>query len=340
MKKFIVLVLLSMICGSFIKGQASFNRDELLVSDFDDLQLETDSYWNGSDLSGGFTSGPVFFNNYFDESFGTWGGWAYSNMANDSTPGYANQYSAITAQGWDPVLSGGPNYAVAWVPNDWVTGEQVPVTIDVTNEEAREVLGFFVTNSTYAALSMEFGDDFAKKFGGESGDDPDWFMLYAWGYDGGTATDTIKFYLADYRFDDNDEDYIVNTWEWVDLSTLGIVDSLKFKLDSSDTGMFGINTPTYFCMDDLTFERESSSVAEKAGGKLVEILPNPSNGRFRIGIDGSAAVTIFDLAGGVVYRNENYYAGQMVDVTNRPAGMYIIRISSGELTSSSILVKD
>lgn len=57
--------------------------------------------------------------------------------------------------------------------------------------------------------------------------------------------------LADFRFDNAADDYVVTDWRWLDLSGLGAVSSLQFALTSSDVGPFGINTPAYFAMDGL-----------------------------------------------------------------------------------------
>ena len=92
----------------------------------------------------------------------------------------------------------------------------------------------------------------AKKFGGASGDDADFFKLTITGFNGAAETGSVDFYLADYRFGDNSLDYIVSNWTYVDLSSLGTVNSLKFSLASSDSGTFGINTPAYFAMDNLS----------------------------------------------------------------------------------------
>ncbi|MCW5623505.1 MAG: DUF4465 domain-containing protein [Burkholderiales bacterium] len=97
------------------------------------------------------------------------------------------------------------------------------------------------------------GDFFAKAFGGASGDDPDWFALTITGHDAaGDATGTVDFHLADYRFADNSLDYVVTDWTLVDLSALGTVSSLTFSLSSSDVGDFGMNTPAYFALDNLS----------------------------------------------------------------------------------------
>jgi hypothetical protein len=107
------------------------------------------------------------------------------------------------------------------------------------------------------------GDGFSKQFGGASGDDPDWLRLDIIGMNGQSATGTVPFYLADYRFADNSQDYVVSDWTWVDLSALGPVTALMFDLSSTDMGPFGMNTPAYFVMDDLT------SVPTPAAGLLL-----------------------------------------------------------------------
>ena len=113
--------------------------------------------------------------------------------------------------------------------------------------------GAYFTNTTYTALSMLQGDSFAKKFGGASGNDADWLKLSILGLNAANVvTGSVDYYLADYRFADNSLDYIVKNWTYVDLSSLGTVNSLGFALTSSDTGSFGINTPAYFAMDSLS----------------------------------------------------------------------------------------
>jgi hypothetical protein len=341
MKKIYFVLFAVILFAAGATAQHSVYSDSL-VTDFEDLALDPESYWNGDDLSGGFTSGAAYFYNSYNPDFMVWNGWAYSNMSDVSTPGFGNQYSAITGEGFDPGASGGPNYAVSWVQTDFISAEPIPTVIEVTDPEAKEVKGFYVTNSTYAALSMEFGDDFAKKFGGESGDDPDWFMLYTWGYNDGNVTDTVKFYLADYRFEDNEQDYIIKTWEWVDLTSLGEVDSLKFKLGSTDTGAFGINTPTYFCMDNLTFSIESSSLDETSENDLISLFPNPFQNSFIIehSLTQNAEVVISSIHGQVIFRGSTSTLPTKISLEGQPAGLYIIRINANQSVISRMVLKN
>ena len=214
---------------------------------FEDLTLDPESFYNGSDAVGGFESSSVEFNTFYDDTFfPTWEGFAYSNTTDTTTPGFTNQYSAITGSGYD----GSSNYGVGY------TGfyEVVPV---ITFPEEVELDVVYITNTTYAFLAMRDGEPPAKQFGGASGDDPDWYMLTITGKDAtDTETGTVEFYLADFRFADNARDYIIDQWSAVDLSALGSVKKLEFYFDSSDTGDFGINTPTYFAIDNITMAAE------------------------------------------------------------------------------------
>ena len=246
-----------------------------VISDFENLALEPDSYWNGSDLSGGFISGLANFPNDYNPDWFAWNQWAYSNMADDTTAGYINQYSAITARGYDPLASGGATYAVAYVLSDFISTELIPVPLRFADNHPHHPIGFYVTNGTYPALAMENGDDYSKKFGGETGDDPDYFKLMVWGIlDGNASSDTVEFFLADYRFPNNSDDYIVKTWEWVDLEILGDADSLMFSLESTDVGMFGMNTPAFFCIDNLTVKYENTAISDFIS-EVIEYRPAP-----------------------------------------------------------------
>ncbi len=207
-------------------------------------------YYNGNNGAGGFTSGDAWFTNNYNASWGSWDGWAYSNTTDTTTAGYTNQFSAVTGGGVD----GSSNYGVAFGMG---STSQIYFGYD-SGQSAQQMSGFYVTNTAYAWDSMMNGDGFAKKFGGLSGADKDWFLMTVYGLDSNYArtSDSVGYYLADYRFADSAEDYIVTDWAWLDLSSLGVIYGLEFELSSSDTGAWGMNTPAYFAMDNL----ESSPV--------------------------------------------------------------------------------
>jgi len=219
------------------------------IADFEDLTFTPESYWNGSDGSGGFTSGSAYFRNNYDASWDSWDGFAYSNATDTTTEGLAAQYNSITGAG----QGDSANYAICYV--GWIS---LPT---VTLSEPGVVAGLYVTNCGYAYYALLKGSLYSKKFGGVGGNDPDFFLLTITGKDaGGTVTGTVDFYLADYRSADNSQDYIVNTWQYVDLTSLGVVESLEFSLSSSDTGAWGMNTPGYFALDTIVGQEAAERV--------------------------------------------------------------------------------
>jgi hypothetical protein len=237
------------------------------VVDFEDvganLPIDGQDYYNGADGAGGFTSRGAGFSNTFTDfggGFTGWEGWAYSQTTDTTTPGFGNQYSAFTGGG----VGGSSTYGVGF---PGATGATGIATITLGAEQT--LAGGYFTNTTYAALSMRDGDGFAKKFGGASGDDPDWLLLSVLGYDAGDAlTGSVDIYLADYRFADNSLDYILDEWLWVDLTGLGAVQSVEFIISGTDVGEFGVNTPAYFALDDLVIVPEPATVLLCATGLI------------------------------------------------------------------------
>jgi hypothetical protein len=214
--------------------------------DFEELVLDPgENFYNGADGSGGFISREVEFSNTFTPSYGSWSGWSYSRETNNISSGFTNQYSAYPGGG----ASESEKYGIAFsslggagsYPEIFLPPGKTPHSIKVAN-------------TTYAALSMLHGDAFSKKFGGLTGDAPDWFRLSVAGLNATwEPVGQVEHYLADYRSTDPAEDYVLDIWQKVDLSPLASPDVaiLRMQLHSSDTGPFGMNTPAYFAVDDL-----------------------------------------------------------------------------------------
>lgn len=237
----------------------------ITVIDFNDLPLAPDSFYNGGPLTNtdGWSSGGAFFSNSFTDAtaFTFWSGASYSNVDDATTPGFGNQYAAFPGTDATP---DGPEDSGIYAILDPTDSSFINLPTGQTIQSAR------VTNTTFAALSMQIGDSFAKAFGGVTGDDPDFFSVTFIGHDetngGGSITGEVEFFLADFRSADNGQDFIVDAWELVDLTGLGDARSFKLSFASSDVGQFGINTPTYVALDDLVLVPEPTAAVALLGG--------------------------------------------------------------------------
>jgi hypothetical protein len=221
------------------------------VVNFEDLILNPNTYWNGSSGAGSFTSGGVTFPNSYDTAYGSWEGFAYSNVQDSTTPGWGNQYAARPGTGYN----GSANYAVGYQP--YFGNFEISLG-GISNFAGR---GLHVANTTYVALDMQNGSGFSKKFGGTNGAAADWFRLTVRGLLGDSETGAVDFYLADFRFANSANDYILSSWAFVDLTALGNVDKIRFALTSSDNSSYGMNTPAYFALDNLGGVPEPSSTS-------------------------------------------------------------------------------
>lgn len=242
-------------------------RAEVVV-DFDDLTVPVSGYFNGDPgtLSPGqsvstpwASAGVSFANTFGIDSYGGfnyeyWYGFAYSNVFNTTDPAFTNQYASYPGGGY-----GSSTYAVAYA--DGAT---------LTLPAATMVAGMRIANTTYAALTMLEGDEYGFTAPLASG--AGWFATTATGKLAGATTGTATFYLADLR--GASPPGILATWAWFDLTPLGTVDTIAFTFDGSDQGTFGLNTPAYFAMDDLTVTAvpEPAAWAMLAGGAATALL--------------------------------------------------------------------
>lgn len=229
--------------GKYVDMNVSVSGVEVVITintaDFEDVALNAQGIWQGEEGQNEMFSGGWLFTNYYSSYF--WGGFTASNHTDLTQTGLDAQYTSAAGVGYD----GSAQYAVAYT-----YGSQTDVY--ASDGSTQTITGCYVTNNLWAYQNMLYGDATATAFGGPSGNDPDWFKLTATGKNAnGQTVGTAEFYLADYRFSNNNEDYVLNTWEWFDLSTLGEVATISFSLSSSKNDSYGMITPAYFCMDDF-----------------------------------------------------------------------------------------
>jgi len=294
------------------------------------------SFWKGNPGVPGetiFSSGSASFTNRNDtSSFGDyWSGWAYSRLKDSMSISYdTNDCAAFPGIGHNTTAI----YAVAY-QSFFEQYNHIRFAV------ASTVNGFYITNSTIAYRSMQNGDGFAKKFGGATGNDPDYFKVNITGWLNGTPKiDTIHFYLADFRDANNANDYIVKDWQWVSTVALGLVDSLTYTLSSSDTTGSYINTPAYFCMDDIVIF--PNGILELSKADLISVYPNPFETEINMANASDAEITydVVDIHGrALLHGSISSFSKQKIDTHTFANGIYFVKIYKGQQVFYQKIIK-
>lgn len=230
-KSFLFLAALAL---TFVACNKQGEVEDKFVATFEEAAISPDSlqseYILTQDTSVFLKSG-----NFLLQQTVSWGGTSVSgavvtNHTDTTFVDYTDAYKSVAGGAY-----AGRNYAV-WYHNVWGVA---PDVIRLT--EAAVVPGMYVCNNVYAYNSMVKGDAIAGDPFGEN----DWLLLTVNGSLNGQAVNSeVTFYLAKGT-------NIVTNWTYVDLSVLGKVDELSFNMTGSRTGSYGLNTPSYFCIDNL-----------------------------------------------------------------------------------------
>lgn len=237
--------------------------------------------------------------------------------------GVSRQFSNAAGGGLDsanaPYLLGYYSYYIE------SSGTAHSCQIDLATDP-RQLLGVWVvpTGYTYKTAIVEnpFGRIFTKG---------DTLTITAHGLnaDGEDNGKVVRHYIADYRSAASANRYMQQGWEWIDLRALGIVSGVYFTMESSDSGIYGPNTATYFAMDGLTTIRATSdggtTGCDRVEAAALTVYPNPVRDIVNItAADGLTAV-VYNLQGQAV-TSATVVSGQ-INLSHLTAGAYIIRVA-------------
>ena len=217
---------------TFAACQPNYDVEDKTVATFEEAAItpaKTESTYYLA-KTGTFVSGNFEFTQEVNVS--EWGTYYYGNIVSNKTDNKFESYlDAEKSQKGG--AHQGKNFLV-WTPS-YVGSDGIKL------KQAAKVPGMYVCNTAYAYNSITKGDMFAgDPFGAD-----DWFLLtITASLEGKAVSKTVEFYLA--KGTD-----VVTEWTYVDLSPLGKIDQLSFTLTGSRTGEFGLNTPAYFCIDNL-----------------------------------------------------------------------------------------
>ena len=299
------------VCDVIVKGKA-------VTATLENLYLDSESYWNGSKGCGYFLSGSYKFHNGADDKYSYYYDCMYSNQTATTFAGLQDQWRNVVGKGYD----NSENYGVVYPQ---------PGTIDVLNKENGDsIRGFYITNTPYAYSSIKNGDSMSGAF--QKGD---YFKLIVIGKRADGTKKQVEYYLADYRAEKEADRYIVDTWQWVDLSSLGEVKSVSFKMEGTKKNNYGLTTPAYFAFDNFNGTRnEKMGTAIAAQNQPVDVsanfTPDGSNATIKYAVvelvpsTTKAQVTIDEATGKLTIKGEtNESFSVVVSMTQAGKTQYV-----------------
>ncbi|ATV54991.1 secretion protein [Prevotella intermedia] len=244
----------SAVCDVIVKGEA-------VTATLENLYLDNESHWNGAKGNGYFLSGSYKFHNGAQPQYNFYYDCMYSNETATTYSGLQDQWRNIVGKGYD----NSENYGISY-PQEG--------TIDVMNKENGDnIRGFYVTNTAWVYDAVKKGDGMSDVAGGfQKGD---YFKLIIKGKKADNTESQVEYYLADYRAENEADHYVLDTWQWVDFSSLGEVKSVSFKMEGTKKNNYGLTTPTYFAFDNFNGVRnEKVGAAVAAQGQTIDISSN------------------------------------------------------------------
>lgn len=250
MKKFLLYLTLAMLPVTF--NSCSDDDDDVYITvhlNQTELNYDAEGVWDGVSANNMFQSQYMVFAH--EGEIGPWGlVWNGFTPARVSTTQVqsdwlSHQFQIMTGGGVDGV---GTPYIVAFWDNQ--ENETTPARdrscrITYQNTLTSAPASFYpvyvyVQNTAYAYYTMKEGNSFSRPF-----TDTDYLTLHAHGVKAdGTVLETTIDLASKGKY--------LNEWTQFDLRPLGEINELYFTLSGSDTGQWGLNTPSYFALDHLT----------------------------------------------------------------------------------------
>lgn len=204
-------------------------------------------------------NGICFSRDVTVSEYGTyWSGFCLSRSSDVTDYSDGNwldhQYDVMSGGG---VSGKGTPFLIAYW-NTMDSPESPSLKISLANGSAFEAESVYVNNTAYGYYAMAKGTAYSKKF--EQGD---WCKAIFHGMaervnnEGKIEyyeTGTVEYYLCDFR-GSGESWKLPSEWEMVNLEPLnagGNVSFIYLTMESSDTGVFGMNNPSYLAIDRLT----------------------------------------------------------------------------------------
>lgn len=260
----------------------------------------------------------------------TWWGFTASNSADNSprtdylTYQYSNMATGGIALNEDgivktddfgaPVVSADIPYLVGYAASFMA---QHPCDIVFNDGKTYEPQGCYVNLNSYAYYNTLDGDSFSRAF--TNGDN---LVLEIYGVAPDETETMLTVDLASYS---NGDLTLARGWKYVDLTPLGAVEEIYFKIDGTVKDSYGyLGTPAYFCLDKLSV-KESVPTSITSATMARGISYDRESATVTIADGGFAAV--YDAGGRMVSSGE----GGALDISALPAGVYVVKSGNSRL---------
>lgn len=232
------------------KSNADYSQVEVLLNQtqlrYDDNGLWADALNETSNV----VSQGIIFSHTAVPILNSWTGFVASRNSDttDYSTGNWNEHLFTATTGGGKSGTRTPYLVACWNPSDTVK-EASGASCSFARTDSTEFtpVSMLACNTTRTYYAMVNGTPQSKKFAAA-----DWLKLNAYGVTAdGKTTGPVEFYLADYS---NGEAKTITSWTYVNLEPLGRVKTVYFTMQSSDNGLNGINTPTYFAVDRIIID--------------------------------------------------------------------------------------
>lgn len=210
----------------------------------------TDGVWSDNHKNVNLVIDDYEFSHHYEDM----GGYDYVygftpskiNDTSEHSPLYTFPYACMGGGGQK---GPGTPYIVGYWDNYYETDTFDGRTCRIFDEEGDEFRpqSVLVNNTSfvyYALLNGNPGISRPFKYG-------DTLTLIAHGVHPDGNESKAEFFLANIIDADDVASGIITQWTEFDLSGLGTCTGIYFTMESSDTGDYGMNSPSYFCLDRL-----------------------------------------------------------------------------------------
>ncbi|WP_461634293.1 T9SS type A sorting domain-containing protein [Labilibaculum euxinus] len=115
--------------------------------------------------------------------------------------------------------------------------------------------------------------------------------------------------------------------------------SRTINLSSTKSGINGGDT------EEFTFEKNEDFFTEVLAEKEIKIYPNPTRGQLRVDIlgyedlDNNSSIQVFTTGGVLLYKSNTPSQTNNINLSDKPAGLYLMVITIGSEKSTWKIVK-